>query len=110
QYTNPNWIDWPYGYKEIEVQDLSLGNFEDLKLIKVIKKRNDYNDTYETYINIKYSQDYSLENFNYNFDVPEESIGDVRIQLSVKKLEDGTYEFLRSGINFLRLAEKEGTE
>ncbi|HKL44312.1 MAG TPA: hypothetical protein VJ892_03465 [Candidatus Absconditabacterales bacterium] len=110
QYTKANWIDWPYGYKEIEIQDFSLGNFEDLKLIKTTQKNIYYSDTNEIFVNLKYKEDYSLENFNYDFDVPEESIGDVRIQFSVKKTDGGSYGFTRTGINFLKLAEKEGTE
>jgi len=110
QYSNSNWIDYPYEYKEIELKDFSLGNFEDLKLIKVTKKINDYNNTYEIYINIKYNEDYASENFNYGFEVPEENIGDVRVQFLAKKLENGSYEFTRPGISFLRLSEKEGTE
>jgi len=98
-------IDWPYEYKEVELKDFSLGNFEDLKLNKAIKEMGFLNN--HIYVNLKYNEDYSSEDFNYDFDVPEQNIGDIRILIRTRQQDDGTYKLINQGISFLILAEKE---
>jgi hypothetical protein len=59
------------------------------------------------YVNLKYNEDYSSEDFNYDFDVPEQNIGDIRILIRTRQQDDGTYKLINQGISFLILAEKE---